>query len=290
MAPRQVFDGDCSRLFTTEELEAAVGTAVTPVPAADIFDNQGTENQRFGGLRCDWVAPEYAVYVGVLVLPAAAVSYTEDHACDIALESGHAGCALEAITNGIRISGVVTRSDRDIGLAATAQAALLAVFAEHAVGVNVAPVPLPAAGAWSFPVDCPAVVAAADFSGVPGLGASSTGDHGGGSDAFYPRAALELWSDVGPPHCFITGESVYLYFDAYGGGRWKEAEVAAGAGTAPIAVDGLDAVYSVPLGDGTFRVNVFDGPNWLQFTVNFTTNAPAIAQTLVASLDLTAAT
>jgi uncharacterized protein YceK len=286
--PRQVFGGDCAQLFTAEEVGTALGVPVAAQADVDIFDNFGIIDEQNGGLRCAWVADGYAALLDVLVLPADATDYDEPSGCGSYLESGMPACPLEASAGGIRISGLAGRFDVELTVIESATNALLSMFEERATPANSAPVPLAAAGSWAYPVDCEAIVAASDFSAVPGLGASSTGSAGGGgSDAYYPAAVIALWRELGLPHCVIAGESVYLYFDAFGGGRWMEAELSA-APASLLPVEGIDAVYATPLGDGTSRINVFDGPNWLQFTVSFTKNAGAIATRLVTALDATA--
>ena len=81
-----------------------------------------------------------------------------------------------------------------------------------------------AEGAWAWPVDCAAVIAAGDFS-------------------------------------------------ALGGSRWAEAEVTAFAGASTIAVDGIDSVVLSPYYGDTTRVDAFDGPNWVSFSVRHASNA-----------------
>lgn len=286
--PRQVFDGDCGALFTEDELGAALGATVSLAAPDDLFDNEGIINQQNGGLRCGWYSDPYAAFVDVLVVPAAAVDYDEPTGCGAYLESGVPACPLEAVAGGIRISGLVASSTGDISAIESATESLRLLFEQRATPENAAPVPLPAVGSWAYPVNCEAIVAASDFSAVPGLGSASLGYTGaGGSDAYYPRAVSALWGASGLPHCGIEGESVSLDFDAFGGGRWKEAELSASPAT-KLPVDGVDAVYATALGDGSSRINVFDGPNWLQFTVKFTKNAGPIATQLVTALDATA--
>lgn len=285
--PKQVFGGDCSLLFSTDEVSAAVGATMTVVPPADIFDNAGIIDEQNGGLRCAWKSDPYSV-VDVLVLPAEAVSYDEPDTCGSFTESGIPACTLEATANGIRMSGMVGRIDAPVVDMEAAKQTLLALFTERATPANVAPVPIPAAGSWAFPVECESVVAAADLSGVPGLGADSTGYSGaGGSDAYYPPAVQALWGPHGLPHCGIDGESVFLDFDASGGGRWKESELSA-APAVPLVAEAFDAAYAVPLSDGRFRIHAFNGPNWISFDVTFTKNAVPIATALIAALDATA--
>lgn len=285
--PKQVFGGDCTKLFTIGELSAAMGTSMTVIAPDQIFDNSGIVDEQNAALRCAWESTPYAV-VDVLVYPSVAVTYDKPSECGQFTESAIDACPIETTVNGIAISGVEGIADGDAAVVSAAQATLLSLFADRATPENSAAVPIPAAGSWAYPVNCEAIVAAAVLSGVPGLGASSTGYTGaGGSDAYYPAAVVALWGPTGLPHCGIQGESVYLDFDAFGGGRWKEAELSA-APAVPLAVDGVDAVYVLPLSDGRFRINAFDGPNWLQFDVGFTENAGPIAAALVTSLDATA--
>ena len=70
--------------------------------------------------------------------------------------------------------------------------------------------------------------------------------------------------------------------------RWKGVSVGTAAQATPLTVDGLDSVLANPNPDGSYTIDVLDGPNWLEFTVTHTSNAGPIATALVTALDATA--
>ena len=193
------------------------------------------------------------------------------------------------MVHGILLSGAVFRDDSDSVALNAAQSGLLDLFAQRAEGANVAPLPLPAVGAWAWPLDCVAVVEAGDFSAVPGLGASPSGGPEGGNDAYYPPAERSTWRDHTLPFCGVYNGDVSVSFYALGGGRWVEPSVTAFAGATTTSVDGIDSVVLSPTDYGKTRVDVFDGPNWATFYVSHASNAGVMAQALVAALDTTAA-
>ena len=224
----------------------------------------------------------------VLVIPEDAVDYSPPTGCDVGIE-GSTGCELEAVRNGVRISGGVFREDNDQAALASAQSAILDLFAERADGADEVPLPLQAVGAWAWPVDCAAVIAAGDFSAVPGLGASAEAGRGGGSSgAYFTPAEIKLAGNYPVPYCDVRNGDVSVYLIALGGSRWAEAEVTALDGATTIAVDGIDTVVLSPYYNDTTRVDAFDGPNWVSFSVRYATNAGALAQALIEALDTTA--
>jgi hypothetical protein len=167
------------------------------------------------------------------------------------------------------------------------QSALVAAFEANATEAMSAPVPLPAAGSWDTSPDCAAVVALADFSAVPGLGAGTTGEDWGGFDGYFPPALSALWSQFSPTGCGLIRSGAEVGFNAIGGLRWRGAQAAADGGATSLTVAGVDEVW-VTENDSRYYINVLDGPNWLIFDVAHVSNAAAIAQQLVAALDATA--
>jgi hypothetical protein len=178
--------------------------------------------------------------------------------------------------------------DSDTSLLAAQRDALVEHFSENPSDPS-APLPVPAVGAWAYPVDCASIVADADLSGVPGLGERAVGRQTGGNDAFYPEAESALWGEFTPPLCGVDGEDATIEFDARGGSRWMEGEVSATWGASPLVLSGIDKAFSIPDKYGYTDVEVFDGPNWLSFRVKHLKNAEPIATALVAALDKTGA-
>ena len=285
--PAAVFGGDCGAVFSEAQLSAALGVAVS-FTAGGGFD-PGYALEQVGGVECNWAGSTSGntYYVTVVVVPAAAVSYTVPTGCGVDLYDA-TGCVLEDERNGIRLSGAILDGYDSAAASSTAmQSAVIAAFEANASEAMSAPVPLPAAGSWDTSPDCAAVVALADFSAVPGLGAGTTGEEWGGFDGYFPRALTALWSQFSPTGCGLIGSDAEVGFNAIGGLRWRGAQAAADGGATPLDVAGIDEVW-VTETDSRFYINVLDGPNWLNFDIAHVSNAAAIAQQLVAALDATA--
>ena len=288
--PAQVFGGSCDALVTTDELTQISGMPMQFVEPSAFGGVPYPYVPQHGGIECTWttVGDSQSGVVTFIALPAEAVEYSASTACDVFTDSDEPGCALEAVQNGIRISGAVFQYGSDPSAQQQTQKAILDLFAQRATVEAAAPVPLPAQGAWAWPVNCAAVVDAGDFSAVPGLGAAATGEQSGGSDAYYPAAEVALWGGFSPPYCNVYSGDVYVTFYALGGGRWAEASVTAVPGATSVPVEGIDVVVQSPGYSGLTRVDVFDGPNWLTFWVRYPANAGVAAQALVSALDTTA--
>lgn len=284
--PARVFGGDCNALYSAATVSAALGATVTL--QNNYANDPGFAVERVGGISCYWSGadPTTSLGVAVVAMPAEAVTYTTPTGCSLALYDT-SGCTLEDVHNGIRLSGAIF--DAYGGATATAgmQAALTAAFETSATEAMSAPVPIPAAGSWAGIPDCSGVVAAGDYSAVPGLGAGATGEPWGGFDGFFPPAMSTLWSQYSPTACGLIGPSAEIGFAAEGGLRWQGAASASAAGASALAVSGIDEVW-VKEDGGRYYVNVLDGPNWLSFDVAHVSNVPAIAQQLVTALDTTA--
>lgn len=288
--PATVLDADCGALFGDAELASVMGTPMTIAPNHFTeFWGGGPAIDQAGGLMCRWEGTNSTVVA--IALPEAAIEETlAERECSRGdrhdLYSGV--CGLEQITNEFHLSALVSQ-DADVAIVATQRDALRAIFIDRALAQTPVPVPIPAVGSWVLPPSCEAVVAGADLSGVPGLGAASTGGPGGGYGKDGPPAEFAIVSGWSPPSCTINGESAYVEFVAVGGHRWKEQEVAARADATPLTLDGVDAAYTVP---GYFHestlVYAFSGPNMLLFSVKYLKNAGGIATALIASLDVTA--
>jgi hypothetical protein len=282
--PALVFDGQCDRLFTDAEIKAVMGSALPLV--ANHWDEFWSGNELFaqhGGFECTW-SSNYARVIA-LVLPVGAVEYPRsDDACRETHDSPMS-CPMESVTNGIRLSGLVALGV-DPAAGSVARDALVTVFDEKAAKQTPVPVPLAAPGSWQLSFDCAAIASAADFSAVPGLGASTVDASGfsAGKDSSQAEKTLApIFSS-----CGLQGESAGIAFIPVGGARWRQEQIAARADATPLNLKGVDAAYSVPFSDRFTLVYAFSGPNMLMFQVRYTKNAAGIATALFASLDSTA--
>lgn len=286
--PSGVFGGQCDNLFTDAELEAVMGEplALEANHFRELWGGGGVIDQA-GGLMCTWNGTQGLVIA--IALPEAAVDYEAPpwDCAEGSHDSYNYSCPLESIVNGTRLSAYVSAST-SVDATRVSRDALIAIFSEKAAAVSPVPVPIPAVGAWVLPPDCAAVVAGADLSAVPGLGAGSTGSPYGGYGKDAPMAEGAIAGDWSPPTCVIMGVSAEVEFAPIGGSRWREADLAARADATALTLAGVDAAYGVPYENGTTLVYAFSGPNMLMFAVKFTKNAAGIATALIASLDSTA--
>jgi hypothetical protein len=297
--PKQVFGGDCGSLFSDAELSAALGAPMTVNTDAErdlghYPDPIQSTVEQIGGIQCWWSSPtKSGIWLWAFVFPEGAIDYSET--ADPCIATGFEGndCQVESVSAGVRISGILGDSNGSSTAAGLKKSearhtAFVELFDERAGSVPLAPAPIPALGAWNVRPDCEAVVAAGDFTAVPGLGAKAKGEVTGFVGGYLPGFLRSLHGDGGTG-CFIDGESVEVNFTALGGQRWKgELNIKLGKAK-PLQVDGLDAVYVRDNSNGTHTIDVLDGPNWLQFDVAFTKNAGPLARALVAGLDATAA-
>ena len=268
--PAQVFDGDCSEIFSGEALSAALGQQLTrPTPAfLAPFSAASLEPETFlveqvGGVRCNWAEPQpdptvfTGFVLGVTAVPASAVSAPEDTEC-IATDISATACPIDVTANGIRLSGFVT-SDAPGADKLARVAAVEALFVESATAAAapVAQTPLP--GAWQTPSDCGDLVASVDWSalGAPDLQA----DESLGTDAYTSVVEMDLRGGRRLYTCWASSDVLQLKFSLLGGGAWMQDAVLAQDGATVVDVPGLDLVVERP---EVGTIDIFDGVNWLQ--------------------------
>jgi hypothetical protein len=298
-APRQIFEGDCSSLFSDEALSDALGVSMTVNLNADRGGGRDVDVlqatvEQLGGMQCDWSSVSAGkMRLWAFVYPDGTFEYTaKSHACVFTGFEGN-DCRVDSVEGGAVISGVLGSPESestaaDLKKSESQRAALLALFADRVNTADIALAPIPAVGAWNLRVDCEAVVAKSDLSAVPGLGAAATGERSGWIGGYLPHFVRSLYGDSATG-CVINGESAQVFFTALGGLRWKGAASVTKSGARPLDVKGVDAVFMHDSSSGTHTIDVLDGPNWLQFEVKYPKNAGPIALALVAALDATAA-
>lgn len=284
--PATVFEGQCESVFSDAELTAALGEPV--FLGGNHFDAMWAGDFLFsqnGGFECTWTGDARVI---ALLLPEAAVDYDPTaRACRLEEhDTGLMTCPLEAVANGIRLSGLVSLG-LDQNATEAAGDALVTTFLAKAAQQVPIPVPIPALGSWRMPADCEAIAAGADFSAVPGLGAGTTGFQGGyGKDTTQAENAVAgEWSAL---NCGLQGADAVVGFIPAGGERWRESSIASRGDATPLTLSGVDAAYAVPYADGKSLIYAFSGPNMLLFEVRYTSNAAGIATALIAALDATA--
>ena len=288
--PARPFDGDCANLMTEAEASQLLGDqlVLSSYHTTDFAPSYAVELH--AGLNCRWTSEGYGKQISAVILPEGTVVYDAPGGCladDV--ERITPLCEVDATANGSSITGAVVAEGETVDFVRAATDSFMALFEQRAAAYDPSPIPIPAVGAWANPTDCAAVVAAGDFSTVPGVGAGAVGTEfpfGGHANTNAAEVAL-VGSATPYPYCWIDGESADVTFVASGGGRWLESQATAGA--SPFAIDGYESAYTSPGEEGLTKVDVFHGPNWLHFQVKYTKNAKFIADALFAALDATAA-
>ena len=262
--PARAFHGDCERALPADALTAAFGTPLTLVDTSALPD---VLPMLSGGTSCLWNSAD-GVTVSALFLPAEAVSYPPVDGCGSLAYSGTPTCALEATSNGIRMSGFVHRiGQSDAAVLAEDAAKVVDLFTANAVTDEAAPVPAPVEGAWPTPANCDEVLAGVDFAKALGVTADFALGQSAGSGVPYPPAEVALWNDGQPPVCGInkTSDDFRRWdFEVFGGARWMADQVALRPGAVEVEVPGLELVYKTNVGTEYSTVDVFDGVNYLR--------------------------
>jgi hypothetical protein len=284
--PSAVFGGDCSAVLDPTELSAALGVpielqspSVEPRELSPVF----TFVEQAGGLDCSWSSSDHGSAVVISVVPAASVTIPIASGCGNFLESGAFGCQLDATSNGIRMTGLVSHHGAsEVELAPVARE-IIEKFEERAATTVPGRVPIPADGAWPMRVDCDALIAAIDFSAL--LGSDYAGGYSGGNDAYMTPADAALRGNT-TAYCgaYSPTSNEGIYFSMLGGGRWNEQLAAAAADTTTVAVPGVERVVLRPAYDSTY-VEVFNGPNWFQTSSDDPDAVYPIILAIVAYLD-----
>jgi len=279
--PLRVFDAHCDEVFDAADLTGIMGNAVT------LRDSPGTayELSQAGGINCIWRNDDYSALANFDLLPAASLSPTDESAeCQESEEEnpGFWRCDVEHATNGIRISGFFLFPGAESTSAANAAVAdVVSLFDESATPAQAAPVPIPAADAWTNPVDCEGLADAIDiaaiFNDTPGLDY-----YVGGTDAPPSPARVELWGDTFGLSCgwgtpeeltknqLASGMTQSFSVFVLGGGAWAQDEEAEREGAVDIELGDFDRVIRSRVGtgetgyEGGYRYSIIDGPNFLQ--------------------------
>jgi hypothetical protein len=280
VGPERLFGGDCTRLFTADELEAAIGVAVTPQSTEWDLDPEYIAPAQLGGLGCHWRESTASDSPGLsaVVVPESALVDPSD--IEPECTEGY-GCTFSATSSGFTLFGVLSNPSAAIADTTTAYETLVARFAAK-VATAAQPERYVVADAWSADTDCVTLDAQRLVGAAIGQPGLEPADVGGDAEPNYGygRAAEAAgltpcgWSSGGPT-------SVQL--QVLPGGAWVEDDVAAQAGAEPVPVPGATAAYVV--GD---RLHVFAGPNWLVLEIEPSGPLDALypaAAELVAELD-----
>lgn len=259
-APAQLFNGDCSAMFSDAALSEAFGQAVTNPGWPTSADPEALLVEQAGGIHCVWGGLDGSTVLVVVAVPAAAVSSPENTEC-VATEISPTSCAVDVTANGIRLSGIVT-ADTAGADSPSRVATVEALFVTSAAAVApVALTPLP--DAWMNPTDCDYVASTVDWATALDVTEPLVPDYTMGTDAYASAVEIDLRGGRVPGWCMLYSPSggPGISFIALGGGAWARDAVLAQDGAEVIDVDGFDLVVKSTV-NGT--VDIFDGVNWIQ--------------------------
>jgi hypothetical protein len=215
-----------------------------------------------GGMKCSWSSEGGTI--GIAVLASAAVPDIASETCGPGYGEGTMGdnfCGIERETNGVRITGGV--SAPDAGSAQAAAERIIAAFDDSAIA-EVAPTFTRPVGAWSNPVDCPALDDAIDVEALFGVGVAYNGEVGG--DVGPYRAIRPLLNELQGLSCLWIGADgrPQISVSVHGGGRWSEAELSSLPTVTPVDIVGVEAAYlEERSSSASVALHVYDGSNWL---------------------------
>ena len=267
VAPAQVFDGECSRLFSEAEVSEMLGTSVTlqlqfngPYIARKL-------EQRFGGIRCEWDGKYPNPGLTVLVVPSGVLAIAEQEYCAVDDSNAAMYCSVDVTANGIRISGAVSHADAGGGVSLQAEADKVeALFKERAMAVPAVPAPTPSATAWTSIPTCDELTTNSEIQALILADPVFVGPLGGDGGYVYLPAEQDLYfSRSGArPNCQLSGGEGYFIFSALGGGGWNEESLAELPGATREVVPGFDAVIVRPdSSEDMLNVDAFIDDNWI---------------------------
>jgi hypothetical protein len=267
VAPAQVFDGDCSRLFSEEEVGEMIGTSVTlqDVAGSDLWDQV---EPQLGGMRCEWDGEYPAPTLTVLVLPSGVLTIDEQASCHVDSASGVMYCDVDSTANGIRISGAVLQPDAGGGVSLQPEADKVeALFIERATSAAAVSAPVPSATAWTSIPSCGELRSNVELQQLLLADRAFVGFVGGDGGYTYLASEVDAYFSRSDNilNCSIEGEGTYFTFSALAGGGWNEQSLAELPGAVREVVDGFDAVIIRPasFGDGRM-VEAFIDDNWIE--------------------------
>jgi len=272
--PAQAFDGDCSLVFSTQEVTDLAGwAAADPVELVNTVPDMALVRQ-VGGLGCVWSPAENDEgYLQLTVVPQKELSKQLENGTTCFLQSEKTYiCAIDLGANGYHLSANFTTANSASYNKANAISGRIAdAFTARADELDKAVTPKQPKGAWPLDFACADLGKRARVGKA--LGNKNLKISDGGGDVQVTAAETDLWGGRPFLRCYWadpdaeSGEIAQVTVAVLGGAAWTQQEIAVLPGAEEVEVDGAERAIVVTdpngLGSSTGDLHVFDGVNWL---------------------------
>jgi len=276
-APAQAFDGDCSLVFSTQEVTDLAGwTAADPVQFVSTVPDMALVHQ-VGGIGCVWSPAEGDEgYLQLTVVPQKKLSdqLEDGTTCFLQSEKTYI-CAIDLEANGYHLSANFTTANSASYNKANAISERIAeAFTANADARAEAVSPKKPYGAWPLEFTCADLGKKAKVGKA--LGNNNLRISDGGGDVQVTAAETDLWggrpflrcywadSDADPAD---SGTIAQLTVAVLGGAAWTQQGIGVLPGAEEVDVEGAERAIIVtdPTGSGSTaaELHVFDGVNWM---------------------------
>lgn len=276
--PAQAFDGDCSLVFTTQEVTDLSGWAATDaVQFVSTVPDMALVHQ-VGGIGCVWApAAGDDGYLQLTVVPQKQLSNQLEDGTTCFLQSEKTYiCAIDLEANGYHLSANFTTANTASYKKANAIAGRIAdAFTAKADERDKAVTLKEPEGAWPLDFTCADLGKKARVGKA--LGDSDLKISDGGGDVQVTAAETDLWGGRPFLRCYwadpdadpdaVPGTIAQLTVAVLGGAAWTQQEIAVLPGAEEVDVEGAERAIIVTdpngLGSSTGDLHIFDGVNWL---------------------------
>ena len=286
-APAAVFDGDCAKVLTNEQLETIFGAQAVALPYELTSRPDGVLVQQLGGVRCLWRGGDenaaFDYYLDSAALPASALGSETIASEPCSLIAGvEVRCEIAVDANGVLLSTLLgLPEDTKISAAESFAAQLAETFEANSATQTGYLAPIQADTAWPLDfscddlgVDVPELLGVDSLEPTPEL-----------FETYETPVERVLWGDRQALGCSWVGRGgnsgFVVQIVALGGAAW-----AADQDRPVYPVDGVDSVYLSESGS-TRIFDAVDGPNWVQVSTSgiSATKTTTLTAAVVAALD-----
>ena len=272
--PAQAFDGDCSLVFTAQEITDISGwAAADPIEFVSTVPDMALVHQ-VGGVGCVWSPSAGAEgYLQATVVPQKKLSKQLEAGITCFLQSDKTFiCAIDFEANGYHLSANFTTANNATYDTANAMSVSLGeAFQAHAEARAKAVNPKSVKGSWPLDFTCADLGKKAKVGKA--LGNTDLKIADGGGDVQVTAAETDLWGGRPFLRCYwaTTEESTdgitQVTVAVLGGAAWAQQQIAVMPGAEEVEVEGAERAIIVTdpsgLGSPNGDLHVFDGVNWL---------------------------